>query len=457
LRSLTLRIFLSFWLIILLLTGLAALAGYAYSERLREALDNFETRDTVLAASDALEQGGPEALRQWLRELPDSLPMDVYVVDRAGRDLLERPVPEWARRMMRRHGGRRGTWRSRQGEPSNLRAARPLTRLRGPDGKIFTLFVSPKRHPFQEWLGARAGPLFLLIALLISGAVSWVLARAISKPVRAFRDATVAIAAGRLDTRLPKNMHRRRDEIGMLAHDIDAMTATLQHSANRQLELTRNVSHELRSPLARLRVALELARREAGDLSEFRRIDQETERLDALIGQLLRYSQLEGDEHATTETLVVGELLSQIVDDANFECGSSGLEGVSVSLQCEEELPVRANRTALASAFENVLRNAIYHSPSHSTVTVTASRQERHAIVQVCDAGSGVADDQLDRLFEPFYRSPDALASGRSGTGLGLAIAARAVKTVNGHIAASNTERGFVIEIRLPLANSETA
>ena len=108
----------------------------------------------------------------------------------------------------------------------------------------------------------------------------------------------------------------------------------------------------------------------------------------------------------------------------------------------------------VAVTFENVMRNAIHHSPPHSTVRVTATRENSQAVVCIHDTGSGVADDQLDRLFEPFYRSPDALASGRSGTGLGLAIAMRAVETIAGSMKAANTEHGFVIEIRLPLAVS---
>jgi two-component system sensor histidine kinase CpxA len=451
-RSLTLRFFLSFWLIIVVLTGLAAVAGYAYSERMREAFDNFEVSDMLLAASEVLEREGRDGLSTWLGELPTASPVHVFIVDGAGKDLLGRRVPPWAERLMRRFEGRRRSWRSAEREPPNLRAARPMTRLRGPDGSIYTLFVEPKRDPYREWIGGRAGPVFLLVAVLLSAAVSFLLARAIAGPVRTLRGATVAIAEGRLDTRIDPAVRRRRDEIGLLANDLDAMARKLAQASTQQRELTRNVSHELRSPLARLRVALELARRQAGDLGEFRRIDVEAERLDELIGQLLEYSRLEAGTGAEAERIELDELLGQIVDDTNFECRSAGLDNISVDLSRNDAATITGRRLALASAFENVLRNAIHHSPPGTAVTVRSVRSGDQQIITVEDSGRGVAETDLDRLFEPFFRTADKMASGARGTGLGLAIAARAIEDSGGSIRAGNRQAGgLAIRIVLPV------
>ncbi len=456
-RSLTLRIFLSFWLIIGILIGLAGLAGYAYSERLREAFENFEVSDTVVQVSEVLATGGRDGLTRWLREQPRSSPMNVFVVDPGGRDLLGRRLPRWAGRLMRRYDGPPRDWqRDDDRVRPNLRPARPLTRLRGPDGTIYTMFVAPRQNIYREWISERAGPAFLLVAVVLSGTVSWILARVIATPVRRFREATVSIAEGRLDTRVAESMRNRRDEIGLLAHDLDAMAARLEQTAHRQQELTRNASHELRSPLARLRVALELARRKAGDLQEFGRIDNEVNRLDELIGQLLSFARVDAASDDDQEVVRLGELLHDVVDDANYECRSSGLDDVAVELEVDGRPAVYGVRTALQSAFENVVRNAIHHGAEHTTVEVRVAEDGDRAVVTIADQGPGVPESDLGKLFEPFYRAPDAMARRDDGSGLGLAIAWRAVQGAGGVIRARNREHGgLAIDIRLPLAETQ--
>ena len=451
-HSLTLRFFLAFWSIIIVMAGLAAGAGYAYSERFREALENFEMSDTVLAASHELERGGRRALVKWLGDQPETSPVNVFVIDARRRELLGRRIPRWADRLLRRFEQSDRNWDRRdRNRPDNLLPARPYTRLRGPEGELYTLFVDSRRPPTLQWV--TAGPAFLGIALVLSALVSFVLARAIARPVRTFREATVAISEGQLDTRVADSMRTRRDEIGKLAQDLDLMAEKLEQASERQKELMANVSHELRSPLARLRVALELARRDQGDRSEFSRIENETERLDELIGQLLRYSRLEAASESDPERLDVAVLLGQIVADANYECRSSGLDNVSVALDSEKNLWIAGDRQGLASAIENVLRNAIHHSPANTQVKVDAHRREDRVEVRIRDAGDGVSEDALPHIFEPFYRAPDAMATGAKGTGLGLAIAARAVEANDGSISARNLEGGFEISLRLPLAD----
>jgi len=277
--------------------------------------------------------------------------------------------------------------------------------------------------------------------------MSYALARAITTPVRRFRDATVAIADGKLDTRVAASMSNRRDEIGMLAHDLDAMATRLQNAANQQTELTRNISHELRSPLARLRVALELARREAGDLAEFRRIDRETERLDEMIGQILEFSRMDTRSDDAPQQIDIDQLLHEVVEDANYECRST--DGITVSYDSVGPIPYTGFAAALTSVFENVLRNAIRHSPANGVISVQASTDDAGARISVIDQGPGVTEDALEQLFEPFYRAPTTDES--LGTGLGLAIARRAIEKNGGTISAANVDGGgLAIAIQLP-------
>ena len=321
-----------------------------------------------------------------------------------------------------------------------IRPARPLTQIVGPSGDVFRLIVSPKRNPYGEWITERAGPAFLIVALLISAAVSYALARAIARPVQTFREATVAIANGRLDTRVAASMRNRRDEIGMLAHDLDAMADKLQDASTQQTELTRNISHELRSPLARLRVALELARRQAGDLPEFSRIDRETERLDDLIGQILSYSRMESGGDEPRETVNIPNLLQEAVDNANFECNAAGHEGTTVTLGANVDVSVNGYRNALASAFENVLRNAVRHSPKNGVVSVRTEHDGEVLTIDFEDEGQGVPSSSLEKIFDPFFRAPQADGAKPAGTGLGLAIARRAVEKNVGSICALNAD-----------------
>jgi two-component system sensor histidine kinase CpxA len=334
-----------------------------------------------------------------------------------------------------------------------------LTQLVGLNGEVFTLFVVPKRSLYGEWIDARTRPLLLLLALIVSAGVSYALARAITRPVHKFRQATVAIAEGHLDTRVAESMGKRHDEIGLLAHDFDSMADKLQRASKRQVELSRNISHELRSPLARLRVALELARRQAGDSTEFNRIEAEAERLDSLIGQILSYSRLETRGTEAPTQIKLAELVQDVVDDVRFECRSDGLEDITVQFSPAIEIDFQGFATALGSAVENVLRNAVHHSESGDKVSVTLRQDEQHAIITIEDNGRGIPDDELERIFEPFYRASSTVASsGSNGSGLGLAIAQRAIQMNAGSMQAGHSAGGGLrIEIRLPLEHESSA
>ncbi len=446
-RSLLLRIFLSFWLIITITIVTAGALGFMYAERARTALENFEVSEAMLEASEALRDEGHEGLTDWLESLPDVTATVVYILDDQGTDLLERRIPLPIQMAMRRFGGQRPDGPPARG---NLRPARPFTQLIGPDDRVYTVFVLPPQNAVGRWLAERGRMTLAILALIVSASVSYLLARAISRPVRRLRESAVAIADGNLDTRVADRI-RRRDEIGLLAEDFDRMAAELERAWQRQTELSRNVSHELRSPLARLRVALELARRKAGELDEFAKIDRETERLDELIGQILEYSRLDAGPHEERVDVDLDELVRSIAEDVRYEYSRDGDEA-AVEIRSDVPASVSAYPGALRSAVENILRNAMHHGGPDGSVKAELRREEDVAVLTVNDQGGGVADDELDSIFEPFYRASAGRSETSSGTGLGLAIAARAVAMHGGSVSARSAADGLSVEVRLPIS-----
>ena len=448
-RSLLIRIFISFWLIIMITIVAAAAIGYTYAERARSAMQNFEVSEAMLAASTALRENGHEGLTEWLDSLPGVTSSRVYVLDNKGDDLLGRALPAPIGLAMRRFGAPRFRQPPPMREFGNLRPARPFTQLVGPDDRVYTFFVLPPQGVVGRWLSERGGLFIACLALLVSTAISYLLARAISRPIQRFRESAVAIAGGNLDTRVADRVGKRRDEIGLLARDFDQMAIELQRSWQRQTELTRNVSHELRSPLARLRVALELARRKAGDLAEFEKIDEETERLDDLIGQILEFSRLDADPQEPRVDIDLDELLASVAEDVRYEYGRTADE-TSIRIDFVTDCVVSGYPGALRSAITNILRNAMQHTRAGTQVQVNLQSDATRAVIIVEDNGGGVSDHELDGIFEPFYRATGGSTRSSEGTGLGLAIASRAVAMHGGSIAARNTAHGLAIEIRLP-------
>ena len=442
-KSLLLRFFISFWLIIGITIGLAAVGGFWYAERMRDAYESFEVNDLAREASAALASAGRDGLKVWLSNYTEAGGIRILVIERNGRELLDRPIPRTLVAMLNRQRRAPPPDRERR-DPDNFRPARTLTQLIGPDGSRYTFFLVPRRDSlfFENGLPARG--ILLFVALLVSAVMSLLMARTVSKPVQQIRDATREIAEGNLDSRVAESVSKRSDELGLLGRDFDAMADSLFRSAALQTELSQNVSHELRSPLARLRVALELARQKAGDLTEFDRIDQESERIDELIGQILSYSRIEAITDADKQRVNLNELLSDVVDDVNFECRSSGAGATSVRADLGEIIHCHAHVGSIRSAIENILRNAVRHTKRDSEVAVALSRNANGIVITVEDEGPGVKPAEIDQMFEPFFRT-SLTAGDHSGTGLGLAIVRRAVELHGGSVRAANRHEGGLI------------
>lgn len=456
-KSLFLRIFISFWLAIALFVVLAILAVVVLRPQRNPTWESLAT--TALADSvAAYEQGGPHQLRAYLENLEATQHVRAHVFDEQGDEISGRAAPVWLEHLA-------------LGKPVPPRdgVLFPTPRVQiesraSSDGRHrYTLALALPQGP-RVFFGPHGFPLTgLLILVVCSGLVCYFLSWYLTKPIVRLRAATQQLAAGDLSARTGAPVSRRRDEITGLMRDFDAMAERLESLVKAQSRLLNDISHELRSPLARLNVALGLARQRSGvesaDMLE--RIELEASRLNELIGRLLTLARLEDGERQAPRTPVpLDELVRNIAEDAEFEAQARHCHVRSVIP--EGDWSVRGNASLLHSAIENVVRNAIRYTREGSFVEIELQRAERpggqEAVATVTDSGPGVPPDALTKLFQPFYRLDDARGRLTGGVGLGLAIAERAVRFHRGKVAASNRpEGGLVVEIRLPLASQGTA
>jgi two-component system sensor histidine kinase CpxA len=270
------------------------------------------------------------------------------------------------------------------------------------------------------------------------------------------RTATQQFAAGILNARVASELGRRKDEIADLGHDFDLMAERIESLITSQGRLLRDISHELRSPLARLNVALELARQHAGADAggALDRIERETGRLNELIGQLLTLTLLEsGADNLKKAPVELDRIVQKIAADADFEARNRNRK---VKVVSSEAITINGVEEMLRRAVENVVRNAVHYTREESEVEISLGsrldNQERQAVIKVRDYGPGVTESVLANLFRPFYRVDDARDRQSGGTGVGLAITKRAVMLHGGTVIASNAaDGGLIVEIDLPV------
>jgi len=296
-----------------------------------------------------------------------------------------------------------------------------------------------------------------LVTFIVGGLFCLGLAWHLTAPLRRLRTATQRLRAGDLTARVGAAAIRGRDEIAALGRDFDLMAERIEGLMTAERQLLRDISHELRSPLARLNVALELARQRAGREAEgaLERIERESERLNQLIGQLLTLTQLEsGAERIERSPVPLGPLVRAIAADAQFEAQRHGR---AVELSVADEVVISGSEEMLRRGIENVVRNALRYTPQETRVEVWLGRRREaageRAVIRVRDHGPGVPSAALSKLFLPFYRVADARDRQTGGTGIGLAITERAVRLHGGSVSAGNApDGGLVVEILLPAA-----
>jgi len=445
------KIFAGFWLT-LLLTVIGVSAALIIREESRRseesALATGPRSAYVLRMAWSVAQfGGHDALARYMAQWPVREGEPPLVVDAAGKDRFGRSVPADALEAAR-------AALSLQSPNDRRRRVRSWRDAEGQDWLMF-FPQGTTREPEAPSLLPEfrfEGPILAaLAALMASVFVSALLARNFSRPIHRLQDAFQAASDGQLDVRVAQSMTGRRDEIGELGRKFDGMAQKLQQLVGSQSRLMHDVSHELRSPLARLQVAVGLARQSPAQVEiALSRIEREAERLDTLVGEVLTLSRLEGMTPQPAEDYVdLVELIDSVVDDARFEAEGSGRR-VLFSTSHEGELVIRARGELLHRAFENVVRNALRHTPVDSLVEVSLSREPQGDAmhITVADSGPGVMEAELGSIFEPFHRGESA---GGAGYGLGLAIARRAIEAHGGRMWAMNRAVGCGLEVHFVL------
>jgi len=446
-RSLFLKIFLSFWLAQALFLVLATLVTLAIRQQAESAWE-AEQAQILSQAVQTYETGGQAALAQYLDQVRQSQGVRAYLLDENDQELSGRRSRDWAK------DGEHRRPRSSRGGFLGWMAARPQRQsITSASGHRYTLVMFPPPHgPFGD-LGIHG--LGIFIAILSSGLVCYLLARYLTSPVVRLRAATQKLAAGDLTARAGVPPPGRHDEIAELVRDFDTMADRLETSVKAQARLLNDISHELRSPLARLNVALGLSRQRSGPeaQSALERIELEANRLNELIGRLLTIARLEsGDQAMKKVSIRLQELIREIAQDAEFEAQSRKCR---VDVTKVDDCMVIGDPSLLRSAIENVVRNAIQYTREGTDVQIGLECRQgtygTEAVIKISDSGPGVPAEALDKLFRPFYRIDDARGRQTGGVGLGLAIAERAVRLHGGTIQASNRSGGgLMIEIRLP-------
>ena len=460
-RRLFWRIFAAFWLatvVVLVAFAWVTTSNFETEKipglgitRLQAAMDDLLSR-----ASGELRRGGEDDAREWLQATAGFGSIGIYVFNPDGKEMLGRnPAPairDAAAQVAAEAAQTPADVRPGTLDAERIRARAIRTRE---DGRIYSA-VAAFEGSFLSRLISRRPKTFwtnIGIAMVISALFSMLLAWYVAAPLTRIRASARRFAEGDLDARVGKLRVGRSAEIIALAAEFDDMAARIKALIESHRRLVRDVSHELRSPLARLRVALELAR--GGDEAQVEasldRIESESDRLEAMLSQAIELSSLETTQHAAPDTVALDELLEDVITNADYEGAPRGRKVVLAD--CERQM-LTGSRDALYSAFENVIRNALAYTQDGTTVVVRLLRDPRDAkcvLIVVRDHGPGVPEGELVRIFEPFYRTDAARTRASGGTGLGLAIARRAVERHGGTIVAHNAEGGGLeVSIRLP-------
>ncbi|HEX8890958.1 MAG TPA: ATP-binding protein [Pyrinomonadaceae bacterium] len=465
-RSLFLKILLWFGLAMVLVNVVSFVTGVIIERRSQPQRDNPVASMYGLyaeTAAEIFERDGQPALVSYLERVENVSHIHAVVFNERGEEISGRAVPAGADEIAKRVAENAPFF-----EFHHLQHPLAARLVRSPRGALYTLVGEAPRPDFPRppprlgepgsfFFGLRLLGQSLLPILLIGALFCYGLAKYLTAPVVKLRDTTQALADGNLKARVSDKLTKRRDEIGYLGRDFNMMAGRIESLVEAQQRLLRDISHELRSPLTRLNVALELVRRRARpELDKgLDRIGREAGSINEMIGQLLTLSRVESGTYRLKGVRIdLCALVKEIADDADFEARSRNR---TVRITACESCTTTGVAELLRSAIENVVRNAVHHTAEGAEVSISLRSEEqeglKQALVTVRDHGAGVPEESLERIFDPFYRVEDARDRQTGGTGLGLAIATRAVQLHGGTIKAANApDGGLIVEIRFPLA-----
>jgi two-component system sensor histidine kinase CpxA len=413
--------------ILVAFAGFSVIANLNFNDPVRQSPTVRALLFQAGEASAAYESGGREGLRKDLERLKEIYQADVMLADANKRDLLT--------------GEDRSDLVAAARRRPFFRRSRSVVARRTENGRYwFILSIAGDSEPRSMF---PTGQIWVLGAVVL---LCYLLARYLTAPLRGLQTALERFGKGDFSARAGSTRH---DELGHLARTFDQMAERIQNLVAAERRLLLDISHELRSPLARLGVAVELARSGENLDAALDRIQKESDRLNALVGELLQVTRAEGDPNALrAQPVRLDQLLADVVNDGAIEASARGSE---VVLDAPTPVTIQGDPELLRRATENVIRNAIRYAPKGSRVEVRLRPDGRIAAIEVRDYGAGVPENSLGRIFDPFYRVDDDRNRGSGGAGLGLAIARRAVELHKGALRARNANPGLSVTIELPL------
>jgi two-component system sensor histidine kinase CpxA len=377
-------------------------------------------------------RGGSPALSQYLESLGRQYPeTQRYYLDLNGRDVL--------------------TGADRARDLADARSGLSRFCLLGPiyvaqaipDGKHFLLFAPSTTNVMRNL------PLYYFLLWAAITVLCWLLGVQFVSPLNRLTETVRRFGAGDLAVRVAS---KRRDELGELARTFDQMANRIETLLTAERRLLQDISHELRSPLARLSFAVELARTSPDREGTIARVNKEIERLTELIGSLIQVTRAEGDSAArNVEPLQIADLVKELIEDGAMEAHARDCHLI---LKGSKDVVLHCDRELLRRALENILRNAIRHAPDGSDIEVTLDNSAACASISVRDYGPGVPAEALTAIFRPFFRVDNSRTSATGGMGLGLAIAERAIRVHHGNLWAENADPGLRVCVDLPLGRS---
>lgn len=442
--SLFWKLFGAFWLTTLVILAASIFVSFRIADE-QSPYSFADPREIDEQLQAILQLEGVEGLEHHIANTENFPPgQTVYLIDSNGRDLLGRTLPKLVHRRAQRIWSSISARRPDRRDPDRRSRRLRQSLLAAPDGRMLLAMPGPApRERFGFLLAGNGRWAVLGLAAAISLLSFWLLSRSLARPVARISETAARLAAGDMMSRVGKNAYTR-DEIGRLAAQFDRMADELDQQSRTRLEMFRNIAHELRAPLTRLQIATELLRRKPeSSPQQLERIGYEIHRVEEIASQVLALARAEQvADHDEPTSLV--HVVNQVTEDAEFEAGAR-----DVQLDYDapgDDVVVRGNPDAIASAVENVVRNAIQSTPSGGTVAVSL---DKHGTVTVVDTGPGVPASDLDKIFEPFYR----IDTNRPGAGIGLAITRRVLQQVGGELAAANLPQGGLqISLRFPIS-----
>ena len=457
-KSLFLKIFLWFWTAFVIV-GVALVVMVTITRSNAKVVTGlslylpFEARQ----AADIYEREGQAALQRHFGHLAEDGLADLYLLDGNRKEVLGRSPPAQALEFGKT--ARRDTAVVSKFRGWSLLAAQQVVREDGHEYTILAIISRPNAAGLLRDLDYRT-LLGLLAIYAVGQLLCFWLARHIANPIVQLSQATGSIAEGSLATRIDPSIRSRRDEIGRLGASLDRMAERIESLVNGQRRLLGDISHELRSPLARLSVAEGLLRQcPPEERPEYLdRIALEVERLDQLIGQLLTLAQLDSRaDFSRNEKVELSSLIHEVAGDGNFEAQA---KFCSIKVNSVDGCTTSGAREQLRRAIENVVRNAIRFTQPSTDVEITLCKQSSpalsRAVIRVRDHGPGVSSEHLEKIFRPFYRIPTINGDPRGGAGLGLAITERVIRMYGGSVNATNApDGGLIVNLELSLTESE--